>query len=462
MTSVTRLRSCSRRVLRGVALVGVFATSGCKGCAPSTNQAPSSFPLSLPTPAYVQVNLQTTDPTIAMGNLGSQLESAHKAVARNPHDVGAKAALVGLLLGHSHVIGSPAELAEAVKLGEDALADAPDSVEAMMLHIQVRDAAHRFQEALTELDALDQHHKDKLHPGDTDRQRASLLIAVGRYDDAKPFVDRLVEQNSDTLNLALDGMLLGYMGKLEDADRQFNEAEARFHDVAPFPIADLYFNRASMWEREGDLPKATGIFSAAIAHLPLHAHSATHLAALVAPAEAVKILKPVADVSTDPEVWGALGVYENFVKDGSGDADIARAKNGYDELMKTLPEAYADHAGWFWLNVAKDPPKAFAAAEKNLIERQNSDAFELYLASAGAAGKRSEACAVAERAKKFPYPSNRLTEQLRLIGDCTGVPPPPFTSASAAANTPPTAGAAPTGTAAPSASISTGAANRQR
>ena len=110
MTTVSRLRFRTHRAFRYLSMVGIFAASGCKGCSPSTNQAPTTFPVSLPTPAYVQANLETTDPTIAMGNLGAQLESAHKAVARKPHDVGAKAALIGLLLGHSHVIGSPAEL----------------------------------------------------------------------------------------------------------------------------------------------------------------------------------------------------------------------------------------------------------------------------------------------------------------------------------------------------------------
>ena len=418
-------RLWASREIAGLRLLAVALApllTGCRACTDDGDkQGSSSVAPGFPSASFVRSDVQTTDARTAMSELESQVSAARKGVKDRPDSLDQKRRLASLLLIHARVVGSPADLGEAIQIGEAALAASPDDMDALLLHVHVRAAGHRFNDALAELDALDLILKRNHVPRDTTRgERAALFVAMGRYDDAKPIVDSLVANAATTENLTLRAVLLADTGNVDDAEKQFIDAEAAFTGTSPFSLVDLYFERASMWERAGDLGKATSIFGAAHDRLPQHSHVATHLAALLPAEDAVKLLRPVAESSGDPEVAAALSVYENFAKDGAGDADLARAKAGYDELAKTLPEAYADHAGWFWLNVAKAPDKAFVAATTNLVQRQDADAYELAIAAALAAGKRSEACAIAEKAHKFPYPSRRLTEQLRLVGDCGG------------------------------------------
>ena len=87
------------------------------------------------------------------------------------------------------------------------------------------------------------------------------------------------------------------------------------------------------------------------------------------------------------------------------DALVAEARKGYDELMKAAPLAYADHAGWFYLDVVKDPDRAVKVAEMNLENRRVPEAYALLLAALLAAGEKDEACRSADLAVAFKYPT---------------------------------------------------------
>ncbi len=404
--------------------------AGCRGCSepPSTTGASEmAFP---PEPALslTRSDLVTTNAEIALGNLDGQINQLHRHVTERPKDIGARATLVGLLRQRSQIRGSSADLAETLEIGEDTLKEAPDRVEAQELHVAALSGVHRFREALKELDALIAAG-DASFAANHGGQRGIILQALGRYDEALPLLQHEVDQNPSPTNLDLQGILFGVMGKTAEAEQSFVLAEQKTRDPSPFFLTALYFDRASLWEREGDLTKATDIYRVAYSHLPQHVHVATHLAALLTPKEAVAILEPLGQAIGDPEVSGQLGVFRDMVKDGAGKSALEAARSRYDELMKTMPEAYADHAGWFWLGAGGDPARAFAAAQVNIAARETAEAFELYLTTAAASHHHDEACAMASKARAFPYPSHRLTEQLRQLGDC---PPQPAGSESAA------------------------------
>ncbi len=425
-----------------------IALAGCRGCDSTPNQAAQGAPPPPPVSSLTRSDLTTTSAEIAIGNLDGQINQLHRHVAERPKDVHVRITLAGLLRARSQFTGSSKDLSEALEISETALRDFPADDDARNLHVQSLGAVHRFREALAELDALlDAHKGDAVFAENHGAERGGLLEALGRYDEALPLLRHEREQNPSPLNLDLEAVLLGFMGKAEEAERGFVLAEEKTRDTSPFFLAGLYFDRASLWEREGVLDRATDIYRAAHERLPQHVHVATHLAALLPPKEAVAILEPLGHEDGDPEVLAQLGVFRDMVKDGSGKAALESAKNRYTELMKSLPEAYADHAGWFWLGPGGDPEKAFEAAKVNLAARETAESFDLYLATAAASHHHDEACAAAVKARAFPYPSHRLTEQLRQLGDCGPVP-----DASASASAAASASAEAEASAAPSAS----------
>jgi hypothetical protein len=90
------------------------------------------------------------------------------------------------------------------------------------------------------------------------------------------------------------------------------------------------------------------------------------------------------------------------------DRHLAQVRSRYDELVDKHPEAFADHAGWFWLDEGKDPAKALLLAKKNLAVRTNGKAYELAVLAGIAAGSRDEACRLGTEGTKQPHASEML------------------------------------------------------
>lgn len=387
-----------------------------------------------------------TDAKIAMHNLSGQIDDARSAMQKRPKDLHVRIALFDLLRQRASVLDRGSDLVEAARIAETAVADFPEERDAYLLKARGLAAVHTFRDArlfveeallctaMVQRDAATKAAPPKkaacpawkgtLEPDQRDLLIANLDAAVGRYAEAEKVLRARVEKNPSSDNLHLHANVLAFMGRDEEAAKRFDEAEAAYRNVSPFPLAEIYADRAAMWQRAGEMTKATRDYEIASLLLPQHVHVATHLAALRAPKEAIALLAPLAETTESADLLGTLGTFEDMQKDGAGDAHLAAAKKRYEELEQLAPEAYADHAAWFWLGVGKDPPRALRLAQKNLAQRETSEAFELALRAATDAGERSVACDVAARARAFAYPSDMLLVYLKQIGDCPAVAPP--------------------------------------
>jgi hypothetical protein len=167
-----------------------------------------------------------------------------------------------------------------------------------------------------------------------------------------------------------------------------------------------------MFEKAGDLASATALYQAALKRLPEHAHAAVHLAPLLPPSEGIALLDRVAARTDSADVFAQRGVLANIVAKGQGDADLAKAQQLYDEAMNRHPKAFADHAGWFYVNVVVEPRKALAAAKLNVATRKTSDSLELLLAAAELAKDGTELCAARELAEALRWKTPRLQSRL--------------------------------------------------
>jgi tetratricopeptide (TPR) repeat protein len=365
----------------------------------------------------VKNHWRTTDPTIALTNLDSQISESTRMFAERPNDTDLRGKSISLLLQRSGVTGSAADRKQALDIAEADAKERAGDPDAHKNLAHALAAMHRFDEALVELDAADKLSKI---PGTTTQLRLGVLAGLGRYDEVYPTHKELAEKFPSPSSLLDLATTAAKMGKTEEAEQAFVQAEEKYHGAAPFLLASIYFERASMWERLGDLSKATVLYKAALERLPQHVHSAVHLAALVSPSEGVALLEPLAKGDdADPDAIAQLGVLQNLIKEKSGDESLSRARARYDVLMAEQPAAYADHAGWFWLVAGGDPKKADEAAKKNLAVRKTAEAYELSLATAQASGATRDAvCALADEARALKYRNAKLDEALRPLTDC--------------------------------------------
>lgn len=372
------------------------------------------------TSAFTHHKTKTTEPAVALNNLKSQLNGQIKLMGNRPNDLQVRSAVVSISLARFKLLGKSEDLERAIELAEGATKIEEKSFAALFLRARGRAAAHRFEEALADLDAADKVVSLPEEKGRTNGTRANILIALGRYEEALPTIEKQARVHPDSDALADHAYLLGLMGRTTEAESLFVQAEQKHRGTSPFGLVQIYFDRGSMWEKQGNLTEATALYKAAYAKLPQHPHVAVHLASLLPPAEGVAILEPVAQETDDPDVFAELGTLQNLVTPGSGDAMIKKAGAAYDELFAKLPSGYADHAGWFWVTTGNDPKKGLTAAQKNIGIRQTADAYELLIAAAEAAKDTPVLCTGIKGAKALKYSSPALKERVRQLDGKVG------------------------------------------
>jgi tetratricopeptide (TPR) repeat protein len=382
----------ARSVYSTVTIALAIALVACAKKAPSQipEEAPSSFPsLTLPV---------TTDPEIALGNLGAQIEGQTNVFKANPNspDMGLK--LVDLLLMRGQFTGRISDVETADRLSRELVLKLPNSPEAHLARAKTAGAFHRFQEALTELDAAASCGASK---DGVASARASVFLALGRYDEIANL--GAWQNRADPLSLVSVAVLNAEIGHAAVAEQLFERARTSYRDVSPFAVAFMDFQRGSALERDGQRARAKLYFAEAVRLLPTYAHAVVHLATLTTPQEAIAPLKALVEQSEDPEVLAALGEAERL----TGQKDLAtshidQAKSRYEALLKTHPEAFYDHAASFYLGNGQSPARALELARKNAELRKTEASVDLWLMAAQA-NKSPDVCAAVEAGERLTH-----------------------------------------------------------
>jgi tetratricopeptide (TPR) repeat protein len=345
--------------------------------------------------------MPTTSEAIAVGNLGSQIRGIEKLVVERKTDLEARGQLIGLLGVRYRYSSDIADLERIAELGEAVVTADPKSPKAYAIRASARTSLHRFQEALADLDeAVKLGTKEK----ELRAQRASILHALGRYDEALVLKEALAKEQPGLPTLASLAILYADMGRYADAEQKLGEALAAVKNVLPFPTCDILFQWGSILEKTGETARAREFLVAAVDRLPGYAHAKAHLARLEGPKKGLEVLGKVDLEKDDPEIVAELGELEASL----GHAEAAKkakdaAGKRYEELGKKHPAAFADHIARFHLVTAPDGKKALEWAEKNLEVRQTPDAYQLVVEAALLAKKVDRACEVARLGSKHAH-----------------------------------------------------------
>lgn len=357
--------------------------------------------------------LRTTDGVLAASNLDTLIHAREVAIARDGRWAGERAVLVDLLQTRGQLFGRFEDYDRAEAIATAAVATAPHLPESWLARASNRLTLHRFQEALQDLEPAQQRGGDN---DAVEALRASALLAMGRTDEALPLRWHAVQRWASTANLTSLAVTEFAAGDYTQASAHLDAAVRAYHDVAPFPLVFIDFQRALMAEEAGDLDRASNRYHAVLRRLPTHVQAAVHLAALELArghtAEAESALQPFG-ASDDPEVLALRAdVLEHEQHRGDAEALRAQVDSRYRSLVARHPEAFADHAARFLLT--RDAPRALALARFNLSVRTTPAAYELALAAANAAGDEGQRCQLAREAERLPHPTHRLEALARV------------------------------------------------
>jgi len=315
-----------------------------------------------------------TDGAIAVLNLGAQIDGLEG------HGTSAEAAtLIDLLILRGLTLGRISDYERAAQLADRLVHDAAADAAAYMARARTRAVFHRFSEALDDLD-----HADRISPQDTPakQERAAILQALGRYDEALATYEDVADRGGQFEQAGALAGLWADRGETDTAQRLYLEGLRTYRGVSPFPLALLDFQLGTMWMRHDRLDQARTCFDAAIRRVPAYAAAQGHLAEVEAdlgePEAAIARLYPLAASSDDPDYAAQLArILGEMGRNNEASGWCLLAANRYDELTAAHPEAFADHAAEFWLGVGNDTPKGLRFAEFNLRVRKTPRAYDL-------------------------------------------------------------------------------------
>lgn len=209
-----------------------------------------------------------TDGTIALLNLGAQIDALEPEVRLGRTTAETRAGLVELITLRGPIIGRIADYVRAEEIAEQLVRDAPTDARAFAARARTRVSFHRFDDALADVDRA---VRLSLDPETAKGERAAIFQAVGRYDEALALREEAAARRASSENVAALVSLHAERGETEAAERRYAQSRSRYRGVLPFPLAILDFQLGLMWMNDGRLDDARRSFEAARCRVPAYA-----------------------------------------------------------------------------------------------------------------------------------------------------------------------------------------------
>jgi tetratricopeptide (TPR) repeat protein len=321
----------------------------------------------------------TTDGTISLLNLQAQIDGLEPDVRRGRASIQSRVGLIELITLRGLILGHIADYERAAEIAEQLVHDVAADAKAFVARARTRAVFHRFTDALDDVDRAERLSRDA---DTTNRERAAIFQAQGRYDEALAIREEAADRLASFENVAALAGLYAERGEIDLAERLYAESHSLYRGVSPFPLAFLDFQLGLMWMNEGRLDDARTSFDAAQRRVPAYAPAQGHLAEVEAELgeieSAVARLHALAISSDDPDYAAQLArILGDAGRDDESRHWCRLAAARYDELVAGHPEAFADHAAEFWLAEGADPDKALQLARMNIEVRKTPRAYSL-------------------------------------------------------------------------------------
>ncbi len=307
-----------------------------------------------------------TSGRIALANLSASIEGLERRRVEHVR-VEDLAGLSELLFLRGDLLGRISDHDRAEAVAVKAAEHFPGDATAILGLARVAERFHRFEEAHALLNQASFAGTPVTQVMGT---RAALLQATGRYAEALATRELLARNDPGLPTFGALATLAAEMGDWAKAERLYVDALEVDDGVSPLPVAQLLFEWGVGAMRKGELGRAEEIFAQLEtilpAHVPGRGHRAEVAVALGQVEKASDLIETLPAVSDDPEYLATHA--EILATRGDHDAAANQAKRAgtaYESLLARRPEAYADHAAFFFMGVGNQPQRAVELAEMN-------------------------------------------------------------------------------------------------
>jgi tetratricopeptide (TPR) repeat protein len=328
-----------------------------------------------------RTGLPVTDGEIAVNNLESARRHAWDKFCREPQRLDIAEYIVELegfaaqFRDDLEALDRLAELARNVDHVET------DSGRAALIRAQVASSLHCFAEARAYL-----AKRTFAAPLDIVAHRLSLSIDQACGDHLEVVLEsrrQMAEESGRLEDMVPLGALLADLGCFDEADRIYDRGLQEYHDVSPFAVAWVCFQRGVLWGElvpEAQPSRAAHWYRRAIEYLPCYVKARVHLSEIYLSAgdtlAAESLLAPVIS-SGDPEVyWRLADVWTAMDRKAEAEDQMEGARSGFEALLSKHLLAFADHGSEFYSGSGNDSRRAFELAMINLANRPTLRAFE--------------------------------------------------------------------------------------
>jgi len=308
-------------------------------------------------------------------------------------------AVVDLLMQRSRYLADARALDRIVALTEPHGATADE----LLRRARARAAAHRFDDALSDLDAA---RRAGASPAAVQAQRSSIHVATGRASGELATLQAAAARRPGFASHCALALAEAAAGRLEDADAHYAAALDELDTTSPFPAAAIWFARGLMWsEQGGDARRGEAMYAQALRGLPEYVAANVHLAELEAArgdlASAIAHAQRAVAAGDDPEALALLGaLHVRAGQQALGRDEIERARQAFEALLARHPQAFADHAAEFYLGAGADPERGLHWAQVNLLVRETRRALQLGIRAARETHHDEEARFLEERLRQ--------------------------------------------------------------
>src|SRR5258706_16121936 len=160
------------------------------------------------------IELPVTDGTIALLNLQAQIDGLEPDVRRGHATIERRVGLIELITLRGLILGHIADYQRAEEIAEQLVRDAATDGTACVARARTRAVFHRFTDAL---DDLDRAERLSLDAEATNRERAAIFQALGRYDEALAIREEAADRRASFENVAALVGLYAERGEIDAA-----------------------------------------------------------------------------------------------------------------------------------------------------------------------------------------------------------------------------------------------------
>ena len=328
----------------------------------------------------------TTAGIIAVGNLKARIDGQVSRAAGGRLTLDERAELVDLIALRGHVLGCVADAERAAALADELVVQMPSDARSFLTRARMRGAFHRFESALTDLDAAEALGGNRV---DVDAERAAIYQALGRYDEALA-VRRMAVDRSCRLQAHWRRSQRSTAIAARWTRRSAGSGRRHVATAAPHPSHWRWWSSAAAncgWSTTTSAGPAPGARRRSADFRPTSQRRAT----------SPKLTLPWGRRRRPSPAFGRWRWHPTIPTTRRGSPascakpakptrrrpGMAKAEARYADLLARHQDAFADHAAEFWLTIGGDPERALRLARHNLLLRQTPRARALVRRSSG-------------------------------------------------------------------------------